>query len=70
MPEVLFVASALAPSFDGVFVEGCQAGDECDAYFPYKGKLVAMVEYAATCVQRDWAVCRNQREYFEEAGSP
>jgi hypothetical protein len=62
------IAAALAPAFDGVFVEECQAFDECDVYLPYRGKLVAMVEYDATCRTRDWAACNEQDDYFDEDG--
>lgn len=59
------LACALANSFDGVFVEECQATGECDTYRPFAGKLVAMVEYDASCQSRDWAACRRQADYFE-----
>jgi hypothetical protein len=59
---------SLAPVFDGVFVEECQQNDECDAYLPYRGKLVAMVEYEASCAARDWAACSERDDYFDENG--
>jgi hypothetical protein len=62
------LAGALAPSFDGVFIEECQESDECDAYLPYRGKLVAMVEYGAPCQQREWAACNEQDDYFDDDG--
>jgi hypothetical protein len=62
------LACALAPSFEGVFVEECQENDECAAYAPYRGKLVAMVEYAASCRQREWAACNEQDDYFDDDG--
>ena len=62
------LACALAPAFDGVFIEECQQNDECDAYLPYRGKLVAMVEYESGCRSRDWAVCNEQDDYFDEDG--
>jgi hypothetical protein len=62
------LASALAPSFDGVYVEECEQYGECDLYSPYRGKLVAMVEYEASCRRRDWAACSEQRDYFDAGG--
>jgi hypothetical protein len=59
------IACALASSFDGVFIEECEQTGECDAYRSYAGKLVAMIEYEADCVPRDWAACRRQSDYFE-----
>jgi hypothetical protein len=61
------LACGLAPSFDGVFVEECQANRECDAYLPYAGKLVALIEYETDCVPRVGAACRRQNDYFEES---
>jgi hypothetical protein len=62
------LACALAPSFEGVFVEECQQNDECDLYSPYRDKLVAMVEYAASCRPRDWSACNEQDDYFDDDG--
>ncbi len=62
------IASAIAPLFDGVFIEECHQNDECDAYLPFAGKLVAMIEYEADCAPHDWAVCHQQDDYFEESG--
>jgi hypothetical protein len=62
------LAARLAPVFDGVFVEECEAFDECDVYLPYRGKLVAIVEYTAACRARDWAACNEQDDYFDEDG--
>jgi hypothetical protein len=62
------LAARLAPVFDGVFVEECEAFDECDRYLPYRGKLVAIVEYDASCRARDWAACNEQDDYFDEDG--
>lgn len=62
------LAANLAPVFDGVFVEECEAFAECDLYLPYRGKLVAMVEYDAGCRPRDWAACNEQDDYFDADG--
>lgn len=62
------LSCALAASFDGVFIEECQQFGECDSYLPYRGKLVAMVEYESSCGTRDWAVCNEQDDYFDEDG--
>ena len=62
------LACDLAPAFDGVFIEECQENDECDAYLPYRGKAVAMVEYGARCRSRDWAACNEQDDYFDDDG--
>ncbi|HTV26069.1 MAG TPA: endo alpha-1,4 polygalactosaminidase [Polyangiaceae bacterium] len=62
------LSCALAASFDGVFIEECQQFDECDIYLPYRGKLVAMVEYESRCSTRDWAACNEQDDYFDEDG--
>jgi len=62
------LAARLAPEFDGVFVEECEAFDECDLYLPYRGKLVAIVEYDAGCRARDWAACNEQDDYFDADG--
>lgn len=62
------LAARLAPAFDGVFVEECEAFDECELYLPYRGKLVAIVEYAARCRARDWAACNEQDDYFDADG--
>jgi hypothetical protein len=62
------LAARLAPVFDGVFVEECEAFAECDLYLPYRGKLVAMIEYDAGCRARDWAACNEQDDYFDDDG--
>jgi hypothetical protein len=62
------LASALATSFDGVYVEECEQYGECEVYSAYRGKLVAMVEYAAVCRRRDWAACSERDDYFDSNG--
>lgn len=59
------LADVLAPSAEGVFIEECHTYRECDAYQPYEGKAVVMIEYSASCTARDWAVCREAEDYFE-----
>lgn len=60
------LATDLAAHFDGVFVESCEQKNECDAYLPYEGKLVATVEYDSACKTRHWAACNRQHGYFDE----
>jgi hypothetical protein len=62
------LAASLARAFDGVFIEECEAYGECDLYLPYRGKLVAMVEYQGRCRARAWAACNEQADYFDAGG--
>lgn len=59
------LAEELAPVFDGVFVEECHEHGGCEEYLPFRGKPVALVEYGAKCVTRNWAVCNEQTDYFD-----
>ncbi len=59
------VAAQLAPLYDGVWIEHCARHQECNAFAPYKGKPVVMLEYNADCFESDWSTCQKKAGYFE-----
>lgn len=60
-------AEALAPIFDGIYVESCSNYDECEEYMPFKGKPVVMLQYKLSrCRPFDGAICYKKGGYFHD----
>ena len=60
------MSKELAPYYQGVFIEECNANEECDDYLPYKGKIVAIKEYGEDCFESNWSACQEADDYFED----